>query len=78
MSGRLDGKVTIVTGASRGLGRAIAHALSAAGSSVVVAARVTLHDPRGADNYFADLAVRQELAVLVADANLDVGQRLTD
>jgi 2-deoxy-D-gluconate 3-dehydrogenase len=41
MSGRLDGKVTIVTGASRGLGRAIAHALSAAGSSVVVAARTT-------------------------------------
>ncbi|HXG68535.1 MAG TPA: SDR family NAD(P)-dependent oxidoreductase [Blastocatellia bacterium] len=36
---RLDGKVSIVTGASRGLGRAIAAALAEAGSDVVVTAR---------------------------------------
>jgi NAD(P)-dependent dehydrogenase (short-subunit alcohol dehydrogenase family) len=36
---RLDGRVAIVTGASRGLGRAIAVALAEAGADVVVAAR---------------------------------------
>jgi len=36
---RLDGKVSIVTGASRGLGRAMAEALAEAGSHVVLAAR---------------------------------------
>ncbi len=37
--GDLDGKVAIVTGASRGLGKDVAVALGAAGASVVVAAR---------------------------------------
>jgi len=36
---RLDGKVSIVTGASRGLGQAMAEALAEAGSHVVLAAR---------------------------------------
>jgi NAD(P)-dependent dehydrogenase (short-subunit alcohol dehydrogenase family) len=35
----LDGKVAIVTGASRGIGAAVARAFSAAGASVVLAAR---------------------------------------
>jgi citronellol/citronellal dehydrogenase len=43
---RLDGKVAIVTGASRGIGRNMAVALAAAGASVVVAARSTEEDPR--------------------------------
>ena len=33
---RLDGKVAVVTGAARGLGRAYAEALAAAGAKVVV------------------------------------------
>jgi gluconate 5-dehydrogenase len=35
----LTGKVALVTGASRGLGKAMAHALSSAGATVVLAAR---------------------------------------
>jgi NAD(P)-dependent dehydrogenase (short-subunit alcohol dehydrogenase family) len=37
--GALEGKVAVVTGASRGIGKAIAAALSDAGASVVLAAR---------------------------------------
>ncbi|OHV04932.1 SDR family NAD(P)-dependent oxidoreductase [Mycobacterium talmoniae] len=39
MTGALDGRAAIVTGASRGLGRAIALALAAEGAAVAVAAR---------------------------------------
>ena len=39
MAGRLDGKVAIVTGASRGIGRAIAVALGREGATVMLAAR---------------------------------------
>src|SRR5947209_1059168 len=39
MAGELAGQVAIVTGGDRGIGRAIAQALAAAGASVMVSAR---------------------------------------
>jgi hypothetical protein len=40
MAERLDGKVAIVTGGSRGIGRAILHRLGRPGAAVVLAARL--------------------------------------
>jgi NAD(P)-dependent dehydrogenase (short-subunit alcohol dehydrogenase family) len=43
--GRLAGRVAIVTGASRGLGRSLASALAAEGAAVALAARTERTDP---------------------------------
>jgi 3-oxoacyl-[acyl-carrier protein] reductase len=43
--GQFDGKIAIVTGASRGIGRAIAEQLAAAGATVVCVARGANADP---------------------------------
>jgi NAD(P)-dependent dehydrogenase (short-subunit alcohol dehydrogenase family) len=46
---RLNGKVAVVTGASRGAGRGIALALGAAGATVYVVGRTTRAGPKPAD-----------------------------
>jgi len=44
--GKLDGRVAIITGASRGIGKAIALVFAKEGADVVVAAKTTDPDPR--------------------------------
>jgi NAD(P)-dependent dehydrogenase (short-subunit alcohol dehydrogenase family) len=50
MSGRLDGRVYVVTGASRGIGKAIAHRLSLDGANLVITGGI------GEDVLLADAA----------------------
>jgi len=75
MAGRLDGKVAIVTGGSRGIGRAIGVALAGEGASVVLAARSldSLHEAADlvrraggrAETVIAELADEESIRNLV-------------
>jgi citronellol/citronellal dehydrogenase len=47
MTGDLDGRVVIVTGASRGIGKALALGLAARGAAMVCAARTVTEEPGG-------------------------------
>jgi 3-oxoacyl-[acyl-carrier protein] reductase len=70
----LEGKTALVTGASRGIGRAIASELSAAGASVVIGYRSgqdeaeALASELGARAVQADVSSAEEAARLVAEA----------
>src|SRR6516164_5759969 len=59
----LVGKVSVITGAGRGIGRAIAHAFAAAGAAVVVNDTGGSIDGSGVDTMIADAVVNEIRAV---------------
>jgi NAD(P)-dependent dehydrogenase (short-subunit alcohol dehydrogenase family) len=59
---RLDGKVALVTGGARGLGRVIADALASAGADVALSARIRQNAEQAAE-VIAKLSGRHTLAV---------------
>ncbi|HSD28181.1 MAG TPA: 3-oxoacyl-[acyl-carrier-protein] reductase [Vicinamibacteria bacterium] len=67
MMGLLDGKVSLVTGASRGIGRAIATALAAEGAHVVLAARDAARLAEGVGEIHSRGGRAEALALDVAD-----------
>lgn len=69
---RLDHRVALVTGGSRGIGRAVAVALAAAGAEVIVTSR----SGKAPETQDAVREVGGECAVMRADFEADPGDRL--
>jgi NAD(P)-dependent dehydrogenase (short-subunit alcohol dehydrogenase family) len=84
MSGRLDGKVAVITGAASGIGAATARAMSREGASVVLADRVfeavetvahQIVDAGGAAVAVrADVTIDDEVAAMIATATEHFGR----
>jgi len=75
----LDGRCALVMGASRGLGKAVAHALVREGANVAVCARDTTRlnataEEIGAQAIACDLAVPGAASQLIADAEQRLGR----
>src|SRR4051812_982304 len=83
-SGKMQGRVVLVTGASRGIGRAIALAFAVRGARIALAARglqdlqQVVHEAEAkktrAAAFEADLADRNAPVRLVRDVERDLGE----
>ncbi len=80
MNWRLDGKVAVVTGGSRGIGRAITEALAGAGARVAILVRDAARGQaaaaeigQGTRAYQADVALPEQVDAAVAAVERDLG-----
>src|SRR3954451_21912796 len=81
---RLDGKVAVVTGGNRGLGRAFAHALGEAGATIAIVARDEAASGRVVDElaaagirasaFRADVADRGSVAAVAEEIARELGR----